>query len=69
VLALVGLALMLWGLVDPHAMPVLVGLTIGQAIGTGSFLLFLIVIAADLHIRRRLAAGPSTPPPPMAKSD
>ncbi|MGZ3419654.1 MAG: hypothetical protein ACXVEE_17395, partial [Polyangiales bacterium] len=54
VFALIGLALMVWGLLDPHAMPVLVGLTIGQAIGTVSFGLFLIVVAADLRLRRKL---------------
>jgi hypothetical protein len=54
VCALVGLALMVWGLLEPTPMPVLLGLTVGQAIGTASFLLFGVVVAADLHVRRKL---------------
>jgi hypothetical protein len=60
VCALVGLALMVWGLLDPHALPVLVGLTLGQAIGTASFMLFGIVVAADLHLRRKLKNAPDS---------
>ena len=59
VCALVGLGLMVWGLLDPRPLPVLVGLTVGQAIGTGSFVLFLLVVAADLHVRRKLK-GPGS---------
>lgn len=52
--ALLGLALMVWSVLDPRWMPVMLGLTLGQAIGTASFALYLIVVAADLGIRRRL---------------
>lgn len=58
VLALVALALIVWGLIDPHAAPVLAGLTLGQGLGTGSFLLYLLVVASDLHLRRRLQRAP-----------
>jgi hypothetical protein len=54
VLAIVGLALMIWGVLVPTPMPVLIGLSIGQALGTLSFLLFLIVVAADLGVKRKL---------------
>ena len=61
VLALVGLALMGWGVRDPRPLPVLVGLSIGQGIGTMSFLLYLLVVATDLRIKKRLG-GDSGPP-------
>ena len=54
VLALIALGLIVWSLVDPRPLPVLVGLSIGQGLGTLSFLAYLIIIAADLHIRRKL---------------
>lgn len=54
VLALVGLALMVWSVVDPTPFPVILGLSVGQGIGTLSFLLYLVVIAADLGVRGKL---------------
>lgn len=54
VLAILGLGLMVWGVLDPRPLPVLMGLTIGQGIGTLSFLLYLIVVAADLGLKRKL---------------
>lgn len=52
--ALIGLGLMVWSVLDPRWMPVMLGLTLGQLIGTTSFGLYLIVVAADLGIRRRM---------------
>jgi hypothetical protein len=49
VLALVGLALMCWSVVDPRPNPVMVALSIGQGIGTTSLLLFLIVVIGDVR--------------------
>ncbi len=54
VLALIGLALMVWSVLSPTPLPVLVGLSIGQAIGTLSFVLFLGVVAADLGLKQKL---------------
>lgn len=50
-LAITALALMTWSLFDPRPGPVLIALSIGQAIGTASFVTFLTVVAWD--IRRR----------------
>ncbi len=61
VLALVALPLMVWSVFDPRAWPVLIALTAGQALGTISFLLFIVAVGRDLHLRRRLS-GSSTPP-------
>jgi hypothetical protein len=70
-LALVGLGLVAWSVLDPRPAPVLLGLTVGQAFGVLSFLLFAGVVAADLGLQRRLRregvrehAGDSDRPPP-----
>lgn len=54
ILALVALPLMVWSVVDPRVWPVLVALSVGQGIGTLSFLLFLIAVARDLRVRAKL---------------
>jgi len=59
--ALVGLVLMVWSVLDPRPLPVLVGLSIGQAVGTLSFLLYLLVVATDLRVKKRL--GDDSGPP------
>lgn len=51
VLALVALPLMVWSLFDPTVWPVLLALSVGQGIGTFSFVLFLVVVARDLRVR------------------
>jgi hypothetical protein len=55
VLALVGLASMTWSLFDPRPIPVIVAMSIGQAIGTLSFLVFGVVVVRDLRRRQREA--------------
>lgn len=54
ILALVALPLMVWSVVDPRVWPVLVALSIGQGIGTLSFLLFLVAVARDLGVKKKL---------------
>jgi hypothetical protein len=54
VLALVALPLMVWSLFDPTVWPVMIALTLGQALGTLSFVLFLVAVARDLHLKRKL---------------
>lgn len=62
VLALVGLALMVWSVFDPTVWPVIVALSVGQVVGTLSLLLFVAVVARDLGVRRRLSRRDPTPP-------
>ena len=50
VLALVGLAFMMWSLIDPTPGPVVIALSVGQAIGTLSFLWYLAVVAKSLGL-------------------
>ena len=48
-LALFGLALMVWAVLVPTPMPVVLAMTVGQGAGTVSFLIFLLVVIAELR--------------------
>lgn len=67
VLGLIALPLMVWSIFDPTVWPVLVALSVGQAIGTLSFGLFLVVVARDLAVARQLRRDSLTPPPPSSR--
>jgi preprotein translocase subunit SecF len=54
VMALTALPMMVWSVFSPTVWPVLVALSVGQAIGTLSFVLFLVVVARDLGVKRKL---------------
>lgn len=54
VLALVALPLMVWSVFDPTVWPVMLALSVGQAIGTLSFVIYLFVVARELGIARQL---------------
>ncbi|MBS2018820.1 MAG: hypothetical protein JST00_38490 [Deltaproteobacteria bacterium] len=54
VLALVALPLMVWSVFDPRVWPVLIALSVGQGIGTLSFVLFLVVVARDLRVKEHV---------------
>ena len=62
VLALIGIGLMVWSLLDPTPMPVLVAMSLGQLFGTLSLLAFLGVVVADLRraFETRRARGGSS---------
>lgn len=47
--ALVALALMVWGILDPHPISLVIAMSVGQAIGTASFVVFLAVVFFDLR--------------------
>ena len=64
VLGLIGLALMSWSLFDQGWIPVMMAMSVGQVIGTLSFVLFLLVVVIDL---RRASFRPSTPPESPSK--
>jgi hypothetical protein len=46
-LALAGLAFMVWSLVDPRPIPIMAAMSVGQGLGTLSFLLFVVVVLVD----------------------
>lgn len=52
--ALVALALMLWGLLARTPIPIMVSMSVGQALGTLSFGLFLFVVISDIRRARVL---------------
>ena len=54
VLGLVALPLMVWSVFDPTVWPVFLALSVGQVVGTLSFVLFLAVVARDLALERKL---------------
>ncbi|MGB8330492.1 MAG: hypothetical protein WCE62_10225 [Polyangiales bacterium] len=58
-LGLIGLALMSWSLFEQGWLPVMMAMSVGQGIGTLSFVLFLVVVLIDL---RGAEFRPSMPP-------
>jgi hypothetical protein len=54
VLALIGLGLMVWSVIQPTPMPVILAMSVGQGIGILSFVLFLLVVLADLRKKKVL---------------
>jgi CHASE2 domain-containing sensor protein len=61
VFGLIGLALMSWSLFDQGWIPVMAAMSVGQGIGTLSFVLFLAIVFIDL---RRADFRVSLPPRP-----
>ena len=51
--AFVGLALMIWSVLDPRPIPVVVAMTVGQGFGTLSFLIYLFIVFMDLRRSQR----------------
>jgi hypothetical protein len=49
----VALALMTWSLFDPRPLPVIAAMSVGQVLGTMSFVGFLYVVARDLRLSRK----------------
>jgi hypothetical protein len=47
--ALGALALMTWSLFDPRPLPVIAAMSVGQVLGTMSFVAFLFAVARDLR--------------------
>jgi hypothetical protein len=50
-LALFALGLVVWSLLDPRPIPVIVAMSVGQVVGTLSFVAFLVVVIGDLRAR------------------
>jgi hypothetical protein len=47
ILALVGLGFMVWSLLDPRPIPIMAAMSVGQGLGTVSFVIFLVVVLQD----------------------
>lgn len=59
VLALLALALILWSFFDQRPIVLVAAMTAGQALGTGSLLIFLFVVVLDLRSKRVLGSPDS----------
>jgi hypothetical protein len=59
VLTLIGLALMVWSMLQPTWIPIIVAMSIGQGIGTMAFGIFVYRIITDL--RGAIRKGRETP--------
>ncbi len=53
-LTLLALALMVWSVFQPTPMPVMLAMSLGQALGTGAFAMFGLAILIDLRRSRRV---------------
>jgi hypothetical protein len=62
-LTLLGLALMVWSVLQPTPLPVMLAMTVGQGIGTCAFGLYLFVVIRDLRDARRALRQPPRDPP------
>jgi hypothetical protein len=58
VLAIIGLAFMVWSVLQPTPAPVILAMSVGQGFGTLSFLIFLFVILTDLRHKKVLEEPP-----------
>lgn len=52
-LTLVGLALMVWSMIDPSPLPVMLAMSVGQLVGTAAFALYGVAVVKDLRRIRR----------------
>jgi hypothetical protein len=57
VCALAALGMMAWSLFDPRPIPVIAAMSIGQVLGTLSFVAFLYVVAMDVRRSRAARSG------------
>jgi hypothetical protein len=53
VLTMLALALMVWSMLDPTPLPVMLAMSIGQAIGTLAFAMYGLAVYKDLRRIRR----------------
>ena len=60
-LTLLGLALVVWSVIDPRPIPVIAAMTVGQGVGTLALAIFLAVVVRDLR-RSKVLRAQSIPP-------
>lgn len=64
VLTLIGLALMVWSMVQPTPMPVILAMSAGQGLGIVAFAMFLYCVIADQFRKQRERGRMSREAPP-----
>jgi hypothetical protein len=55
VLTVIGLAFMVWSLIQPTPMPVLLAMSVGQLFGTAAFAIYVFIVVRD--VRRKWRKG------------
>ena len=60
-LTLIALALMVWSMLQPTPLPVMLAMSVGQALGTLAFALYGYVVIADLRRARRARRASAAP--------
>lgn len=68
VLTLLGLALMVWSMLQPTPMPVILAMSVGQGLGILAFLLFGVSVLLD-QIRKQRAKGHTMTDAELAATD
>ena len=53
VLTLIGLAFMVWSMLEPTPMPVMLAMTVGQVVGSAAFGIYLFIVVRDLRRARQ----------------
>jgi hypothetical protein len=49
VLSLIGLAFMVWSMVEPTPMPVMLAMSVGQMIGMSAFAIYIVIVVRVLR--------------------
>ncbi len=62
-LTLLALALMVWSVLRPTPLPVMLAMSLGQAVGTSAFAMFGLAILFDLRRSRRIRRESLSLPP------
>jgi hypothetical protein len=52
-LTLIGLAFMVWSMLEPTPLPVMLAMTVGQAVGSAAFAIYLYIVVRDLRRARQ----------------
>jgi hypothetical protein len=52
-LTLIGLGLMVWSMLAPTPLPVMLAMSVGQAVGTTAFAIYLVIVVRQLRRERR----------------
>jgi MFS family permease len=64
ILALLGLALLSWSILDPTPLPVIAAMSVGQGLGVAAFLCFLAAVLVDLVRSTPVQTKDGLEPPP-----
>ena len=69
-LAVVSLALMVWSVLRPAALPIVIGMSVGQGLGVLAFLCYLLAVVTDVRRAPPASEGPppSTGTPPSTST-